>query len=418
MCNHEHVVSRRFWQNRIAEAWLRHSVVTVVGFRGSGKTALARLAAAGAVQTAPAWPGGGPRFLDCEDPATRELLAGPEAFLNTVPGQTIILDQAGRLENAGPLVELAASRFPDVRILTTSTLPIQSTAARLPAPGSVTAPSWPPPARPANPPGRQATVWLTPMTMSDLKEFGVNDLRRRMLHGGLPEFLLAPEPPGAAVEAGTDAFWARDIQEPFRLERGASFRRLFELLMAQSGSMFEAASLAKACGASRPTVSNYLAVLETAFAMHVIRPYAEGGRAEIVSAPKVYGFDTGFVCHYRGATSLRPADLGPLWEHLILNELHAHIGRGSIRYWRTKHGSKVDFVLVRHGRAPVAVECCWSAGDFEPAGMRSFRGAYPGGASFVVTADTPDGESHERACGPLRVTFVSARDLIRMYQGA
>jgi len=254
--------------------------------------------------------------------------------------------------------------------------------------------------------------------MYDLEEAGVVDLRRRMLHGGLPAFLLTPEPPGAAdIEAWVDAFWARDIQEPFRLERGAEFRRLFGLLMAQSGGMFEAARLAKACGASRTTISNYLAALESAFAMHVVRPYAGGGRAEIVSAPKVYGFDTAFVCHYRGATSLRPTDLGPLWEHLVLNELNAHVGRGAIRYWRTKHGSEVDFVLVRPGRAPVAVECCWSAEEFQPAEMRSFRGAYPGGASYVVTADTPDGRSYEREYGRLRVRFVSARDLVRMYQG-
>ena len=335
------------------------------------------------------------------------MLSEPEAFLKTVPGQTIILDQAGRLANAREFLELAASRFLDVRILTTSTLPIGAAGK------GAAARAWPPPATLA---GRIASVWLTPMTMSDLKEFGVTNLRRRMLHGGLPKFLLAPEPPGAAVEAWAEAFWARDIQEPFRLERGAPFRRLFELLMAQSGGMFEAASLAKRCGASRPTVSNYLAVLEAASAVHVVRPYAEGGRSEIVSAPRVYGFDTAFVCHYRGATSLRPADLGALWEHLVLNELHAHVGRGAIRYWRTKHGSEVDFVLLRHGRAPVAVECCWSADNFEPAAMRSFRAAYPGGASFVVTPDTPDGESSERAYGPLRVTFVSARDLVRMYQ--
>jgi hypothetical protein len=270
------------------------------------------------------------------------------------------------------------------------------------------------------------------MTLRDVKDAGVADIRRRMLRGGLPEFLLAPEPPGtapfgagpsaagpsgAAIEGWVDTFWARDIQEAFHLESAASFRRLFELLMAQSGSMFEAARLAKRCGASRTTVSTYLAALETAFAMHVVRPYAGGGRSEIVSAPKVYGFDTGFVCHYRGATTLRPADLGPLWEHLVLNELHAHVGRNAIRYWRTKHGSEIDFVLVRPGRSPVAVECCWSAGDFEPAAMRSFRGAYPGGASYVVTADTPDGGTCECDYGPLRVTFTSPRDLVRMYQG-
>jgi predicted AAA+ superfamily ATPase len=300
-----------------------------------------------------------------------------------------VLDHVYRLPGSPELLELAASRFPDVRILATGWAPAGA-----------------------------ASVWLTPMTMFDLKDFGSNDLRTRMLRGGLPEFFLAPWHPGPAIEEWVDGLWSREIQERFRLERPAPFRRLFERLMAQSGGMFEAARLAGPCGASRTTISNYLAVLEAAFAMHVIRPYAEGGRAEIVSAPKVYGFDTGFVCHYRGATSLRPADMGSLWEHLVLNELHAHVGRSSIRYWRTKHGSEVDFVLVRPGRPPVAVACCWSAGDFEPASMRSFRGAYPGGASFVVSADTPDGRPSEREYGPLRVTFVSARDLVRMYQGA
>ena len=72
--------------------------------------------------------------------------------------------------------------------------------------------------------------------------------------------------------------------------------------------------------------------------------------------------------------------------------------------------------------APAARPSPWSAAGrpatSSPPRLRSFRGAYPGGASFVVTADTPDGGSFERDYGPLRVTFVSARDLVRMYQGA
>jgi len=403
------VVSRRFWLSRISEAWQRHSIVSVIGARGVGKTKLA-LAAADSKMPARAWPGGGPDFLDCSAPAVRELLARPEAFLKSVSGRTLIVDQIGRLGNASEFLELAAYRFPEVRILATAAAAIGETPRK-----SALTPAW---LAQQTPMPRTASVWLTPMTMYDLEEAGVTDIRRRMLHGGLPELLLAPEPPGAAsIEAWVDAFWARDVQEQFRLERGPQLRRLFAQLMAQSGGMFEAARLAKPCGASRTTISNYLAALESAFAVHVVRPYAGGGRAEIVSAPKVYGFDTAFVCHYRGATRLRPMDLGPLWEHLVLNELNAHVGRGPIRYWRTKHGTEIDFVLVRPGRVPVAVECCWAAEEFQPTAMRSFRSAYPGGASFVVTADTPDGRSYEREYGPLRVRFVSARDLVRMYQG-
>jgi len=46
-------------------------------------------------------------------------------------------------------------------------------------------------------------------------------------------------------------------------------------------------------------------------------------QTEIVSAPKVYAFDTGFMCCYRGWHTLRQDDYGTLWEHYVLNELHA-----------------------------------------------------------------------------------------------
>jgi hypothetical protein len=66
------------------------------------------------------------------------------------------------------------------------------------------------------------------------------------------------------------------------------------LLLRQSGGIFEASALARPLEISRTTVANYLAVLEQTMVMHVVRPYAAGGGAEIVSAPRVYGFDSGF----------------------------------------------------------------------------------------------------------------------------
>lgn len=380
--------ARTFWVQRLSEVWSQRSVVWFMGVRRAGKTVLAR--------SVP-----GIEYLDCELPSTRALLADRESFLASVRGRAVALDEIHRLDAPAELLKIAADHFPDVRILATGSSTLGASSRFR---DTLT--------------GRKRELWLTPMTLQDVSDFGGTELRQRMLRGGLPEFFLAPHLPSAAVEEWVDAFWARDILELFRLERRASFRRLFELIMAHSGGIFEATRYAGPCEASRTTIANYLAVLEAAFAAHVIRPYAEGGRAEIVSAPKVYGFDTGFVCHYRGITALRPEDLGLLWEHLVLNELHAHVGRLPIRYWRTRHGSEVDFVLVRHGRPPVAIECKWSAGDFEPAAMRSFRSAYPGGPSFVVTADTRDGQSYERAFGTLRVRFVSARDLVQFQPGS
>lgn len=376
------MIIRRFWHQRITAAWQRRSVVWLMGVRRAGKTVLA--------QSLP-----DADYLDCELPLTRARLSDPESFLRASRGRTIVLDEIHRLPNPAELLKIAADHYRDVRILATgsSTLGASTHFRDTLA-------------------GRKTEVWLTPITLADLDDFGAPDLRHRFLHGGLPPFFLADPVPEHDFQEWMDAFWARDILELFRLERRRAFQQLVELLLVQSGGIFEATRFARACEISRTTVANYVAVLEATFVVHLVRPYAEGGAAEIVSAPKAYGFDTGFLCHQRGWTSLRPDDMGLLWEHFVLNELHAHVGREPIRYWRSKHGAEVDFVLARRSRPPVTIECKWSADQFEPDGLKAFRARYPVGPSFVVTADTAPGQSYTKRFGNgLAVTFTSLRDL-------
>ena len=101
--------------------------------------------------------------------------------------------------------------------------------------------------------------------------------------------------------------------------------------MAQSRGIFDATRFARPCEVSRPTITNYLRVLEATFVAHVIRFFSTRRPTEIVAAPKVYGFDTGFVCYYRGWQGQRDDDLGVLWEHFVLNKIMARRQRsGSI----------------------------------------------------------------------------------------
>src|SRR5437870_12587563 len=105
--------------------------------------------------------------------------------------------------------------------------------------------------------------------------------------------------------------------ELFGLGRRHSCQRLVGLVMARSGGIFEATRFARACEVSRTTVTNYVAVLEATFVVHLVRPFAGGGSAEIVSAPQLYGFDTGFVCYYRGWHEVRRDDRGLSGEHFV-----------------------------------------------------------------------------------------------------
>ena len=183
-----------------------------------------------------------------------------------------------------------------------------------------------------------------------------------------------------------------------------------ELLMAQSGGIFEATKFTRPCEVSRTTISNYLAVLEATFVAHVIRPYSSHRPTEIISAPKVYGFDTGFVCYHRGWHELRRDDLGLLWEHLVLNEMHAHLQSREIRYWRDKRGHEVDFILAPTKQFSLAIECKWSASDFDAGNLQAFRRPYPQGDNLVVANNVE--RSFTRFYGGLSVRFVSLADLI------
>jgi uncharacterized protein len=65
-------------------------------------------------------------------------------------------------------------------------------------------------------------------------------------------------------------------------------------------------------------------------------------------------------------------DLGALWEHFVLNEIMTRSQSPEVFYWRDKRGYEVDFVIATHRRGPAAIECKWSANNFDP--TKSYTG--------------------------------------------
>lgn len=375
------MVIRRQWTKLIEAAWTERPIVCLSGVRRVGKTYLG--------QSLP-----DVTYFDCELPRVRQMMMDPQGFLESLPDGRVVLDEIHRLPNPSELLKIAADHFPRLRVLATGSSTLgTSTRFR----DTLT--------------GRKRDVRLTPMTLADLADFGRRDLRHRLLRGGLPPFFLAPVLPERDFQEWMDAYWAKDIQELFRLERRAAFQRLVELALARSGGIFEATEFARLCEISRPTVVSYLGVLEATAVAQVIRPYSTRRATEIVAAPKVYGFDTGFVCYHRGWMTLRADDLGVLWEHFVLNELLAALQGETLHYWRDKAGHEVDFVLARRGRPPMAIECKWSAGDLSVVNLRAFRSRYPAGENIVVAQDVD--RSVTRSIGGLRVTVEPLRGLLR-----
>jgi len=382
---------RTFWRRELRAACARRSVVWLSGVRRSGKTVLCR---------------GLPKaeYVDFELPRSRRAWADPESMLEQLRGRLVVLDEIHRHDNPSEILKIAADHYPEVQIVATgsSTLGASKKFRDTLA-------------------GRKAEIWLTPMNTYDLTDFEQPErpdqpkLAHRFLHGGLPPFFLADEPPERDFQEWMDAYWAKDIQELFRLERRASFQKFAELLLAQSGGIFEATRFSRSCEVSRPTISNYLGALEDTFVVHVIRPFSSHRPREIVSAPKVYGFDTGFVCHHKGWDRLRQDDMGILWEHFVLNEIHSRLQTRRVHYWRDKRDHEVDFVIARAGRHPIAIECKWSATNFDAVNFVAFHRQYPKSSLFVVANDVQ--RSFRRTYRSAPVTFVNLDDLIKRLKG-
>ena len=379
------MVQRHFWLSKMEAAWKRRSVLWLSGVRRAGKTILS--------QSLP-----DTEYFDCELPRVRRMLDDPEEFLQGIRRKTIVLDEIHRLENPSEVLKIAADHFPRMKVLATGSSTLGASAKFRDSLA-----------------GRKEELWLTPMMTADLGDFARPDIDHRLLYGGLPPFFLSESLPEREFQEWMDAYWAKDIQELFRLERRQSFQRFTELLMAQSGGIFEATTFARPCEVSRTTIANYLAVLEATFVVHVLRPYSSHRATEIVSAPKVYGFDTGFVCYHRGWHTLRRDDMGLLWEHYVLNEMHAHLQSRDIRYWRDKRGHEVDFVLARRKNQPLAIECKWSASELDPTNLQAFRRSYTRGENFVVAHDVD--RSFSRSYGDLSVKFLSLSALVSEVAG-
>ncbi len=382
------LIQRIFWKKLIEEAWQEKTIVWLMGVRRVGKTSLCK-----SLENI--------NYFDCERPRVRQLLADPEGFLESQKGNRIALDEIHRLDNPSEVLKLAADHYPDIKIIATGSSTLGASAKFK---DTLT--------------GRKREIWLTPLLLEEREHFGNSDSNHRFLFGGLPSFFVKKQLPENDFQEWIDAYWAKDIQELFSVGKRSAFQKFAELLLINSGGMFEATRFTAPCEVSRQTIMNYLHVLEETFVIHIIKPYSLYKPSEIVKAPKVYGFDTGFVCYAKGRGELRLEDTGFMWEHCILNELHGHLQTRSLNYWRDKRDNEIDFVInSRIGKTLTAIECkvTSSPDDASLAGIgknfEAFRNNYPEGDNIVVSRniDSPFTRRYKN----LTLYFVNEKDLIK-----
>ena len=385
------LIQRSFWKNLIEQAWAEKNIIWLMGVRRVGKTSLCH-----SLENI--------EYFDCERPRVRQLFNDPEGFLEANKGKRIALDEIHRLDNPSEVLKLAADHYPTVSIIATGSSTLGASAKFQ---DTLT--------------GRKRELWLTPLLLQEMALFGNEDIYHRFLFGGFPSFFEKSIIPEKDFQEWIDAYWAKDIQDFFRVSKRSSFQKFVELLLAHSGGIFEATKFTAPCEVTRPTINNYLAVLEETFVVHVVRPFSTYKQTEIVMAPKVYGFDTGFINHAKGHVSLRAEDSGFMWEHCVLNELHGQLQSRTVHYWRDKRGHEIDFIIANKSQQNLtAIECKFnsSSEDSIQVSLASlaknfevFRAHYPEGDNFIVSHNIDT--SFKRKYKDITIHFVNVKGLIK-----
>ncbi len=213
----------------------------------------------------------------------------------------------------------------------------------------------------------------------------LNLLEEFLLFGGYPRVAVSSdrEEKIEVLKNLLSTYLIKDIMGFFRIAKEHSFLKLIKILALQTGGLLNFTELASLTGLTLHKVKEYLAVLEETYIIRLARPFFSNKRVEIIKNPKIYFIDSGLRNYLiKDFNALKErADSGSLFENFIASELVKY--GAELRFWRTKSGAEVDFV-VEQGRELVAVEVKSSSRGRPGKSLLSFIKKYRPTRAFVL----------------------------------
>jgi predicted AAA+ superfamily ATPase len=227
-------------------------------------------------------------------------------------------------------------------------------------------------------------------------------LADRIVAGGYPAALARQSEKRRATwyRDYLEALVQRDVRDLARISALDALPRLLSLAAAQTARLVNITEMAAPFQLSRPTIRDYVTLLERVFLLETLPPWHSNRLSRLVKTPKLHLGDSGLACALLGADAAslaadRPL-LGQLLETFVFQELRRQASWRDepigFFHFRDKDGAEVDIVLERGARELVGVEVKGSAtvtiADFR--GMRKLREA--AGKRFAAGVVLYDGE--------------------------
>lgn len=371
-------------------------MVLIHGPRQSGKTTLARVVGARR----------GYEYISFDDDAVRAgATADPIGFVARLP-ERAILDEVQRVPSLFTALKdvVDRKRKPGRFILTGS-----ANVLLLPTLADSLA-------------GRMAILRLHPLARVEVASSAPTFLDRTFdasfpirttarLDGKLADYIVeGGYPPALARSGARRAAWyrdyietivQRDVRDFSRVRSLDVLPRLLQTAAGQTAQLLNFEDLAGPFNLTRPTIQDYVTLLERVFLLERLPPWHSNRLSRLVKTPKLHMCDTGVACAMLGfgARDLQ-ADrnsLGHLLETFVFQELKRQASWRATPpdffHYRDRDGVEVDIVITQGPGRVAGIEvkaaATVSAADFR--GLRKLKEA--AGAQFACGVVLYDGET-------------------------
>ncbi len=332
----------RITETKVKE-WLEFfPALIIVGSRQTGKTTLAKKITESIDKPF--------IYIDLEFPADRQKLADPYLFLKNYEDHCVILDEVQRMPEIFELLRsmIDQKRQPGRFILLGSASPplLKQSSESLA--------------------GRVAYLHLTPFLYTEIEE--TVDWRRHWLRGGYPESLLALNDSLSYDwrQAFIRSYVERDLPMLGFPNNPVLARRLWQMIAATHGNLWNTSPFATSLGISEPTVKKYLRFLEQAFQVFSLQPFFANVKKRFVKSPKVYISDSGILHALLGFKNDMDLAANPLlgnsWEGYVIEQIKGIVGDDlEYFFYRTYQGTEIDLLLCSGNRVLAAIEIKYSS---------------------------------------------------------
>jgi len=176
----------------------------------------------------------------------------------------------------------------------------------------------------------------------------------------------------------------RDVQDIARIHNLNLLPRLLTLAAGQTAQLFVASELASPFAVSRPTIREYLTLLEQIFMIEQLQPWHSNRLSRLIKTPKLHLGDTGIAAALLGVNSETlwqdKTLLGQLLETYIYQEIRKHVDWHdesiNLYHFRNKDKVEVDIILEQgHLLAGIEIKAAATVSNSDFKGLRKLQAA-------------------------------------------